>query len=813
VVTGAVTKTGRYGRRMALAAALLATTGLAPIALPAIALAQTATASPATLLEERSYTIPAQTMAGALILFGQQADLQVTVDGALLRGLNAPTVQGRMAGHQALQQLLAGSGLTHRIENGSTIAIEKAAQQTGNVLQLDPVYVVGTKQSRYDSRDAETGGLIAKDVTDIPRTVEIIPEQLLLDQQAREMEDVYRLSPNVVTVDGYGGSREDYLIRGFRRRDDIYRNGVRMKTNTRVDPGTVDNIQILKGPAAEIGQMSPGGLINVITKKPEFEASHTAEVNVDEHGTRQVAADLTGPVNDARTLAFRVNAAAEDSENFRKSEIERQFLASALTWEGDSGARVALNHEYGHDERPVDRGHITRSITGGLREVVGVSPETRYDNPDFNKRDASYHILELDTSIPLGDSDWSIDNKLFYSRETSEDLRVEVTNVNAAGVLTRQVQGNRDRTLSTQFARTQLTGDVDIGIPSTLAAGLEYRRQDEDWVNFSGTAQTGGTIYNPSSYTVIDNSESATNSRLATDVKQVAYGPFAQTDLEVIPDVTLTLGARYEFFDSEYDRVNLLTNAASGANPEKDGHLSKTAGLVWKPQRDLSLYASYAETFQSQNIYGGNSTVVVLAPEEGRQYEIGAKWSGLDGRLLLTGALFDIKQENVVETVNGNPVLTGGQRSRGAEFSAIANPFQGFNLRGGIGLVDAEIVSESATTDGNRPTNTPPVTASLWASYEFQQPDSPVKGLGFGAGAYYVGKRYGDSENTWDIGDYTLFDVGAWYYLPWAKENRLRFDLGVKNITDEEYYTASGGTYRVAVGSPRTVFAGIRAEF
>lgn len=812
MVTGAVTRTVRHGRQMALAAALLATTGLVPMVLPAIALAQATAASPASLLEERSYTIPAQPMTGALILFGQQADLQVTVDGALLRGLNAPTVQGRMAGQQALQQLLAGSGLTHRVENGTTIIIEKATQQTGNVLQLDPVYVIGTAQSRYDSRDAETGSLIAKDVTDIPRTVDIIPEQLLLDQQAREMEDVYRLSPNVVTVDGFGGTREDYLIRGFRRRDDIYRNGVRLKTNSRIDPQTVDNIQFLKGPVAEIGQMTPGGLVNVITKKPEFEASHSAEINLDEHGTRQLGADLTGPVNDAKTLAFRVNTAVEDSENFRNSEIERQYLSSSLAWEGNSGARIGLNHEYSHDERPLDRGHVTQAVANGRREVVRVSPETRYDNPDFNKREASYHILELDTSIPLGDSAWSIDNKLFYSQETTDDLRVEVTNVNAAGVLTRQVQGNRDRTLATQFARMQLTGDVELGIPVDIAAGVEYHQQDEDWINFSGANQVGGTIYNPSSFTVVDNSATP-NSQLWTDVRQVSYGPYAQTDLELIRNLTLTLGARYEYFDGEFDRVNQLTNAVSGANPEKDSHLAKSAGLVWKPHRDLSLYGSYAETFQTQNIYGGNSTVVVLPPEQGEQYEIGAKWSGLDGKLLLTGALFQIEQDNVVETVNGNPVLTGGQRSRGAEVSAVANPMQGFNLRGGLGLVDAEIVSTSATTDGKRPTNTPPVTASLWASYEFQQADSPVKGLGFGAGAYYVGKRYGDSANSWDIGDYTLFDVGAWYYLPLQDEKRLRFDLGVKNLMDEEYYAASGGNFRVSVGSPRTFFAGLRAEF
>ena len=215
--------------------------------------------------------------------------------------------------------------------------------------------------------------------------------------------------------------------------------------------------------------------------------------------------------------------------------------------------------------------------------------------------------------------------------------------------------------------------------------------------------------------------------------------------------------------------------------------------------RSLSVYASYADTFQSQNIYTGNATLVTMPPEQGRQYEAGVKWEGMDGRLFLTAAVFDIRQNNVVETVNGEPELTGGISSRGWEAALVANPVPGLNIRGSIGMADVEIISDNAT-DGNRPGNVPKATANLWASYELQK--GPLAGLGLGGGVSHVGKRFGDNGHTYVLDAYTIFHGG-----------RVRIDLGVKNIGDERYFSASGGTFRIAVGQPRTFYGGLRFEF
>ncbi|KJE33845.1 hypothetical protein UF64_19375 [Thalassospira sp. HJ] len=759
------------------------------------------------------FDIPAQPLPQALTAFSDVTGIQILYTEQSIYGHDAPALAGEYSADEALDALLSGSDVDFSYTSGNSITLRrKLANSDEGEVTLDTIEIIGTRQSRYDSRYAETGTMIPKDVTDIPRTVDVIPEQLLLDQHAQELEEVYRLSPNVVNMDGYGGSREDFLIRGFRRRDDIYRNGVRLKTNGRMNPSTVENVQIVKGPVAEIGQMTPGGLVNVITKKPEYEQRAHAVTNFDEHGQKQALVDVTGPLGQNDALAYRITTSAEDSENFRDASIERQFLNSSVSWMSDGGSLVDFSYEYTHDERPVDRGVVTVPGSGSSREIADVSLDTRFDQANLNNRDVTTHIWELDNSVPVFDDAWYLESKLFYAYEQVDELRNEVTNVSSTGVLTRRVQGNDDRELSTAFGRMQLRGEADLWRPVDLVSGVEVRHQYETWTNFVGANQVGGTVSNPSSFTLTDDSNNP-SSRSYNEIEQLSYGPYAQGDFHVTDDVTVTLGARYEIYDNEKSQEDKLSGALSGADPKRDGKLTKSAGLLWKPVDSLSLYASYAETFQSQNIYSGNAGVIsVFAPEEGRQYEIGAKWSGWNDRLLLTGALFDIEQENVVESVNGTPQLTGGIRSRGFESSITATPVKGLNLRGSVGFLGSEIVSDN-DTNGNRPANTPDMTANLWASYEFQNAASDLKGLGFGGGLTHVGDRYGNNNHTFELGSYTVYDLGVWYYLPLRNESRVRFDLGVKNVTDEDYYVASGGNFRVSVGNPRTVFGSIRVEF
>ncbi|SEO83485.1 TonB-dependent receptor [Aquisalimonas asiatica] len=796
------TAAGRSARKRSIIAFAVLTIGLQPT-LPSYAETQdSATQS------TRQYAISAGPLGEVLNTFADQTGLLLSGDASLTDGKHSAGLQGSHTPREGLDHLLADTGLQARFTDARTVALERSTDRAS--VQLDAVTVHGTLQSRYESSYADTLLRLPRDVEDTPRIIDVIPEQLLLDQQAREMADAYRFAPNVISGDGFGGTLEDYFIRGFRRSENIYRNGVPLNYSGRIDPATVDSIQVLKGPSADIGRMPPGGLINVETKRPEYTPRGSVSTMFDEHGQRRAVADLTGPAGD--NFAYRVTTAAEDSDTFRDSTVDRQFISSSLSWLGSSGISLDLNHEYSRDRRDLDRGFVTVPRANSRRRIASGSPDKRFDDPGLNERDAEYHLVELDLHVPLADPAWAAETKLLYVRETSDDIRVEVNDVSESGELTRTVTSNQDRERATAFARLQLTGELDYRIPTRLAIGTEFRQDDLDHTFAAGAPQTGGTVRNPGSHTIVNDID---NPSFLSDQEttQRNYGIFATTAFDLTENLALDLGLRYEAFSGTHEADLAVTGESTRNDPSTRTKLTKGAGLLWQVAPQLALFTNYADTFEPQSLSSGDSRVVSMPPEEGRQYEIGVRWRSPEDGYHVTTSVFDIRQDNVVETVDGDPQLTGEVSSRGAEVSVVAAPAQGFNLRGAVGVLDTEINSNNATTHGNRPGNVPTLTGHIWASYEIQNPDSPLRGLGMGAGLTHVGDRYGDNAHTWSLGSYTLVDAGLWYYLPLGERTRLRLDAGVKNLTDERHFTASGGNFRVAPGAPRTVFGSARLEF
>ncbi|WP_213979434.1 TonB-dependent receptor [Sphingomonas sp. dw_22] len=784
------------------AAAILFATGCAAVVAVVPAQAQTVV---------RSFDIPAGSLGAAIARLGRQANVMIAVDAARLRGLRTPGLRGSYSTEQALAQLLTGTGLRAQLDGrGGYELVAATAQGDDRTAEVADIVVTGTPEARYFSRTPQTGSRIQKDILDTPRSVDTIPEQLLRDQHIRELSEIYRYSANVVNNDGYGGTREDYIIRGFRRRDDVYRDGVRMKTNSIVDPSTVASVEILKGPTSDIGQMTPGGLVNIITKKPQLQDYRHIEANIDSRGERQGYVDVTGGFAGDR-FAYRVTSSYENGHTFRDtSDTKRLFVNGSVSWFGESGATANLTYEHGDDDRPMDRGFITVPVPGGggARFIPDLGRGTRYDAP-FARRESVYNLVSADLAVPISDR-WQVESKLLYNGEDTGEVHTEVRAVAANGTLTRRVEGNDDRALRTYFGRVQLRGEGELILPYKVVAGVEYRRQTESWINYVGADQTFGTVLDSRSDQLVNNGAAATT-RTLRSVKQEDYGPYIQADIQLAEPLTLSLGARYEAYSGDFDNRAIVGAGASNFPYPTEHKFTKSGALTYKPAPDWTLYANYSDTFQPQNFY--ENAPMIFPAQEGRMVEAGVKQALFSNRLLLTAAWFDIKQSNLVEVANGVPFLTGGQTSRGVEISAIGSPLPGLNVRAGFGYADAQVVSRDPALDGQLPTNVPRYNANAYISYEVKDQASPFHGLGAGLGAVYASQRYGDIQHSFALGDYFVVDGSAWYYIPAGAGRQLRLTAGVKNIGDERYYTASGGTFRISVGAPRTVFAGIGFEF
>ncbi|KKN28936.1 hypothetical protein LCGC14_0849070, partial [marine sediment metagenome] len=246
----------------------------------------------------------------------------------------------------------------------------------------------------------------------------------------------------------------------------------------------------------------------------------------------------------------------------------------------------------------MDRGFITALGADGKRSIVEVDRSVNY-GVDFSFNVVNSNLIEIDTITPIINRNWDIETKLFYNAEQADDVRSEVIAVLADGSLARRVQGNDDRQLNTFFARLQTRGEFNFTFPIQLVAGAEYHQQKEKWINFAGNNQIGGTATNPYSYTLIN--DSATATRDHRDVTNKSYGIFSQLDITPIEDVTVTLGLREEFYSAEFEKVVLNSGVTTSADTPKDSKFTKSAGVVWKIIPELSLYSSYADTFSAQN--------------------------------------------------------------------------------------------------------------------------------------------------------------------------------------------------------------------
>jgi len=661
--------------------------------------------------EARSFDIPAGSLGSALARLGRQAGVLVTVNGDLIRSRRSPGLRGTYSPHEAIDRLLEGTGLRAERDARGGFTVRNAGLSESDT----EIIVTGTPESRYVSQNPQTGSRIEKTILDTPRTVDAIPEQVLRDQHIRELSEIYRYSANVVNNDGYGGTREDYIIRGFRRRDDVYRDGVRMKTNGIVDPSTVASVEILKGPTSDIGQMTPGGLVNIITKKPQIKTYNHAEFNIDNRGERQAYADFTGGFANDR-FAYRLTGSYDNGHTFRDdSGTRRSFVSGSLSWFGDAGAKANLTYEHGDDNRPLDRGFATLPVPGSttLRFVPDLDRGARME-PAFSRRRSIYNLATADVAVPVADG-WQVEGKLLYNNERTDEVHTEVRSIAANGTLTRQVQGNFDRDLTTWFGRVQVKGEGTLLFPFKLVFGTEYRKQRESWLNFTGANQVFGTLFDLRSNEIVNDSDRPlTQVRRAVD--QEDYGPYVQTDIQLAEALTLTLGGRYEFFRGDFVNQALLGPGTASFSYPTDQKFTKSAALTYKPAPGWTLYANYSDTFQPQSFYE-NSTQF-FPPQNGRMVELGAKKALFEGKLLLTAAWFGIKQDNLVEVTNGQAFLSGGQTSRGVELAAIGSPARGLNVRAGFGYADAKVVSRNPATDGQLPTNVPKYNANAYVSYE-----------------------------------------------------------------------------------------------
>jgi iron complex outermembrane recepter protein len=673
----------------------------------------------------------------------------------------------------------------------------------------DEIEVVVTgEQQGYRVPNATTATKTDTPLRDIPANIQVIPRQLLQDQGATRIGEAVRNVSGVNFSTSFGNRNSNFNVRGFTASQ--FRNGFLESTsssffNKRTEAETADleQIEVLKGPASVLfGQGDPGGIINLVPKKPLFNPFYEATFTAGSYSFYRPTIDLTGPLSEDGTVAYRLNLAYENAGSFRDFiNTERFFIAPTLTWKINPNTSLTLEASYLQDQRTFDRGTIV--LNGSDRPA---------DLP-FNRAffDPANSVSTFDETRVYFYLDHKFDESLKWRSAFRFTKSFESGLTGGASQADELLPDNRtlvisnytgDQYYETYTFQNDLTWKFNTGsIAHTLLFGLELAKQTGV---FSRNAfATGGLldIFNPD-YNAIRYTDFTTQPEFDGISESRIFGIYLQDQIALFDNLKLIIGGRFDTYTNTQTYRDPTFNSDAEAQA-----FSPRLGIVYQPTKDISLYASYTQSFNP--VSGRSESGTPFLPERGTQYEIGLKADLFDGRLSTTLSAYDITKSNVLTADPNNPnfsIQIGEQKGRGIDFDIVGKIMPGWDLIASYAYTDARISKDNSFPVENRLNNVPKNTASLFTTYRIQEGD--LKGLGFGAGVFYVDSRAGDLENSFTIPSYTRVDAALYY----EKEN-FRAALNFKNLFNARYFDGAQNRLSVIPGAPFTVQATVSWKF
>ncbi|WP_414705729.1 TonB-dependent siderophore receptor [Pseudomonas sp.] len=768
-----------------------------------------------------SFSISAKPLPQALSDFTRITGLSVVYTQETPYAIDAPALNGAYSPEQALKRLLGNSGLTYRRATERTFTLEPLATHGAITLQATNV------DSRWQSITGHQppGNSVTRSSTptlDIAQAISVVPAQVLRDQAPRNLDDALNNVSGVTQGNTLGSTQDTLMKRGFgdNRDGSIMRDGMPVVQGRNLN-ASAERIEVLKGPSSLLyGIQDPGGVINVISKRPEMTAYNALTARGSTFGDGKNGSggtlDSTGPLGgsewEGQGFAYRIIIDHQDEDYWRNYGVHRESLvAPSLAWNGDTTQLLAA-YEHREFVYPFDRGTAIDPLTNHPLDI----PATRRLDEPFNSMQGRSDLYRFEADHQFDDN-WKGHLGYSYNRETYDASQVRVTAVNSAsGTLTRSMDGTGGALSTDRFTTLTLNGSADfLGMQHDLLLGFddEYRKiyradliRQKSQTTFSYLdpvygLEPEGTFASPA--------DSNQSDILRTD------SVFAQDSIHLAEHWILVTGARFQTYDQVAGKGRPFS-----VNTDLNGQKwIPRAGLVYRVDDELSFYGSYTESFKPNSsiaaLAGGTTLDSGTLPERAKSWELGAKWDR-SGALSATLALFDVKKRNVLvanfDSLTANTVYStaGEVRSRGLELDVSGQLSERWSLIGGYAFTDAHVI-EDPTLKGNRLQNVPKHSGSLSAVYEVGALLGGDR-LRLGGGAHYVGERAGNPDNDFDLPGYTVADAFATYETK-LDGQKVKFQLNVKNLFDRTYYSSAVSRYFVSMGDSRQVVVATTLEF
>ena len=669
----------------------------------------------------------------------------------------------------------------------------------------DPT-AVAEATNGYQPLNTSTATLTTMPMLDIPQVVNTVSDKVLADQHATTLDEALYNVSNVVQTNTLGGTQDAFVRRGFgaNRDGSIMTNGLRTVLPRSFNAAT-ERVEVLKGPASTLyGILDPGGLINVVTKRPEktFGGAISATSSSFGGGTGQV--DVTGPIDGTR-LAYRLTGEYQDEDYWRNFGNERStFIAPSLTWFGDD-ATVTVLYSHRDYKTPFDRGTIFDLNT---KQPVNVDRNTRFDEP-FNITDGQSDLAQLNAEYRLN-SQWTAKFDYSYSQDKYSDNQARVMAYDAkTGNLTRRVDATQGSTQRMHSTRADLQGNVDIaGFYNEILTGVSYENYDLLRTDMMRCKNVKGfNIYHPV-YGKLDKCTTVSAADSDQTLKQESYSAYAQDALYLTDKWIAVAGMRYQYY-TQYAGKGRPFNVNTDS---RDEQWTPKLGLVYKLTPSVSLFANYSQTFMPQSSIA--SYIGDLPPETSNAYEVGAKFDLFDG-VTANIALFDIHKRNVLytESIGGETIAktAGRVRSQGVEVDLAGSLTENTNIIASYGYTDAKVL-EDPDYAGKPLPNVPRHTGSLFLTYDIHNAFAGNT-LTIGGGGHGVSRRSATNGADYYLPGYFVADAFAAYKM--KLQYPVTLQVNVKNLFDKTYYTSSIATNNLGnqIGDPREVQFTVKMEF
>ena len=678
---------------------------------------------------------------------------------------------------------------------------EKPSAQTDEPIEL----VVTGEQDGYLVPDAASATRTDTPIRDIPASIQVIPQQVIKDQQITRLDEALR-NVSGVTFAGNNDNRGiRFSLRGFGAQAysgsaPVLRDGFRVYgVQGFPELSNLERVEVLKGPASILyGEIDPGGVINLVSKQPLAEPFYEAELQVGSQPFVRPRFDISGPLTTDAKVLYRLNALYQYSQSFRNydNDIDRFSVAPIVTWKIGDRTNLTFSLEYTKDNGPADFGIVASN--NGIVDV----PRSRVSNNPNDTIENTYLSVGYNLEHKFSDN-WTIRNAFRYQYYTYNysPLALPFNFDGTTGILTRFF-ADQDDTIKDYSLQTNVVGKLTTGsIKHTLVVGVDLNNSEEsEKTNFGGSDTIN--IFNPVYGPEPDPSTLPILFNDTTNTKRL--GVYAQDQVTLLDNLFLLAGFRYDTVK------RTATNNINGTEQSQTNDaISPRFGILYRVIPEFSLYASYSRSFNpnTARTAGGSP----LEPETGEGYEVGVKADLLRSKLLATLSYFDITKQNVAvsDPVNfGSSLATGEQQSRGVELDITGEILPGWNIIASYAYTDAEVTEDEPARIGSRLPGIPRHSAGLWTTYEIQAGN--LQGLGFGLGFNYVGEREGGLPNTFQADSYFVTNAGLFY-----RRNNWRFGLNFKNLFDVNYIgTVSDNPVRGNdFGEPFTVIGSVTFQF